>query len=117
MSTIIRATRVLLVGAVLAAAFATSQAATAAPQLPRVFAECTSESSTVSWTHLRASKVEFHWSVGTGTVTSSQTVAKSGAPRGELSMPTPANAASLTTVVLTKDGDRFGSLSATCFIA
>jgi hypothetical protein len=117
MRNIIRATRFLLVGAVLAAAFASSQAATAGPGSPKVFAQCTSETSTISWTHLRASKVEFHWKVGNGTVTSSQTVSKSGAPRGELSVPTPTNATSLLTVVETKDLDRFGSATVACLIA
>jgi hypothetical protein len=116
MRNVIRATRFLLVSAVLAAAFASSQAA-AAPGSPGVFAQCTSETSTISWTHLRASKVEFHWKVGNGTVTSSQTVSKSGAPRGELSVATPPNATSLLTVVETKDLDRFGSATVACLIA
>jgi hypothetical protein len=117
MRTLIGATRFLLVGAVLAAAFAVSQGAAAAPASPRVSAQCTSETTTASWTHLRAGKVEFTWSVGTGTVTSSQLVSKNGAPRGELSVPTPPNAVSVFVAVETINHDRFGTPPVTCLIA
>jgi hypothetical protein len=109
MSKRIRLTRLWLIGAVVAAAFAASQGATAAPA-PLVAAQCApGETTTASWSHLRAYTVEFTWSTGTGTITSTQSVPKGGPPRGELSVPTPDTASSVFVVVTTNDGDRFGA--------
>ena len=108
--------RGVLALAVLVIAFAVAQGASAG-SAPQVTAQCTfGDTTTATWDHLRPTTVEFTWSTSTGTVSNTQAVSKAGAPRGALTVPTPAGANSVFVAVETSTGDRFGA-PATCFLA
>ena len=103
-----------LVLAVMAAAFAVPQGATAAPA-PTFFDHCTEgETTTASWNRFRPTTVEFTWSNGADKITVTKTVPRGGAPRGELSVPSPQVADS---VFVNFTGNGGGTITVPCVIA
>ena len=114
------ATRGVVAVAVLATIFAVWQGTAAAASGPtQVFAAtCLGSGSTASWSHVRAESVIFTWSAGGSVIAEQTEQVSSKAPKGQVSVPTPAGAESLhVNIKVANGGGAGGTTTVFCNLA
>jgi hypothetical protein len=106
--------------ALLTVAFAVSQGTAAAGGPTQVFAAtCLGSGSTASWSHVRAESVVFSWFAGGIKIAEDTKQVSSKAPKGQVSVPTPAGAESLhvNIIVAGSGGGSGGTTTVSCNLA
>jgi hypothetical protein len=104
--------------ALVAAAFAVSHGTAAAGGPTKVFAAtCFGSASTASWSHVRAESVAFSWFAGGIKIAENTQQVSAKAPKGQVSVPTPAGAESLFVNITVANGGGGGTTTVSCNLA